>query len=235
MGRRALAVRGLVFDPDQQGDRDHRMPHFVVSQCAAGVQLSAGSWSLPARAAPLSQINTQPINANTQNRFRPGLPGRLSHAVPCRGYRSACRSPTIPISKPRRHRASTFEYAGSVGQIRRSAAFRNSSATVAATYGGAVAGHGAGRLSARPSSTTPGARLMWTTITSRRSPIWICAAPIRWTANIQLYAAIDNVFNTPPPVVPATTNSSTPYDASVRDDIYDAIGRQYRVGVRFNY
>ena len=57
----------------------------------------------------------------------------------------------------------------------------------------------------------------------------------RWTENIQLYAALDNVFNTPPPVVAATTISSTPYDASVRDDVYDAIGRQYRVGVRFNF
>ena len=57
----------------------------------------------------------------------------------------------------------------------------------------------------------------------------------RWTENIQIYAAMDNVFNTPPPVVAATTNSSTPYDASVRDDIYDAIGRQYRVGVRFQF
>jgi outer membrane receptor protein involved in Fe transport len=56
-----------------------------------------------------------------------------------------------------------------------------------------------------------------------------------WTANIQLYAAMDNVFDTAPPVTAATTNASTPYDVSVRDDIYDAIGRQYRVGVRFNF
>jgi outer membrane receptor protein involved in Fe transport len=56
-----------------------------------------------------------------------------------------------------------------------------------------------------------------------------------WGRNIQIYAAMDNVFNTPPPVTAGTTNASTPYDASVRDDIYDAIGRQYRVGVRFNY
>ena len=76
---------------------------------------------------------------------------------------------------------------------------------------------------------------MWTTIPFRRSPIWIYGGAYRWTENIQIYAALDNVFNTPPPVVAATTNSSTPYDASVRDDIYDAIGRQYRVGVRFNF
>jgi outer membrane receptor protein involved in Fe transport len=57
----------------------------------------------------------------------------------------------------------------------------------------------------------------------------------RWSENIQLYAAIDNLFNTPPPVVAGTTLSTTPYDVSVRDDIYDAIGRQYRIGIRFNY
>ena len=57
----------------------------------------------------------------------------------------------------------------------------------------------------------------------------------RWSENIQLYGAIDNLFNTPPPVVAGTTLSTTPYDVSVRDDIYDAIGRQFRIGIRFNY
>jgi len=35
--------------------------------------------------------------------------------------------------------------------------------------------------------------------------------------------------------VAGTTLSTTPYDVSVRDDVYDAIGRQFRVGIRFNY
>jgi hypothetical protein len=46
---------------------------------------------------------------------------------------------------------------------------------------------------------------------------------------------MDNVFDTAPPVIAGTTNSLTPYDASLRDDVYDAIGRQYRAGVRFNF
>lgn len=45
--------------------------------------------------------------------------------------------------------------------------------------------------------------------------------------NIQLYGAVDNVFNAPPPIL-ATTGSAT---TDCR--IYDCIGRSYRIGVRF--
>jgi hypothetical protein len=49
--------------------------------------------------------------------------------------------------------------------------------------------------------------------------------------------AIDNVSNVPPPNIPTTQagGQSAYYFSQVREDIYDAIGRQYRVGIRFNY
>ena len=50
----------------------------------------------------------------------------------------------------------------------------------------------------------------------------------RWTDNIQLYGAVDNAFNTPPPNIASTGGGGT--DCR----IYDCIGRSYRVGVRFN-
>jgi iron complex outermembrane receptor protein len=50
----------------------------------------------------------------------------------------------------------------------------------------------------------------------------------RFTDTIQLYGAIDNAFNAPPPIL-ATTGGAT-----TNCQIYDCIGRAYRIGVRFD-
>ncbi|MEP6830966.1 MAG: TonB-dependent receptor [Rhizomicrobium sp.] len=59
----------------------------------------------------------------------------------------------------------------------------------------------------------------------------------KWNDNLQFYAAVDNVINTPPPNIPSTQaqGQNAYYFSAIREDIYDAIGRQYRVGIRFNY
>ena len=48
-----------------------------------------------------------------------------------------------------------------------------------------------------------------------------------WNDNIQLYGAVDNVFNASPPILASTGSATT--DCR----IYDCIGRSYRIGVRF--
>jgi outer membrane receptor protein involved in Fe transport len=57
----------------------------------------------------------------------------------------------------------------------------------------------------------------------------------KWTDNIQLYAAVDNVLDTPPPSVPSTQTASSYLYPAVRDDIYDSLGRMFRAGVRFSF
>ena len=59
----------------------------------------------------------------------------------------------------------------------------------------------------------------------------------KWDDNLQLYAAVDNLTDVPPPIIPTTQagGQSAYYFPQIRQDIYDAIGRQYRVGIRFNY
>ncbi len=59
----------------------------------------------------------------------------------------------------------------------------------------------------------------------------------KWNDNFQLYMAVDNVTNVPPPNIPTTQagGQSAYYFPAIREDVYDAIGRQYRVGIRFNY
>ena len=59
----------------------------------------------------------------------------------------------------------------------------------------------------------------------------------KWSDNIQVYGALDNVTNVPPPSVAASaTASSNPWQAfTTIPSVYDAIGRSYRLGIRVNY
>jgi len=52
-------------------------------------------------------------------------------------------------------------------------------------------------------------------------------ASYQWTNQIQVYGAVDNVFDTPPPII-ATQGGNVTNPA-----LYDALGRSFRVGVRF--
>ncbi len=54
----------------------------------------------------------------------------------------------------------------------------------------------------------------------------------RWNDRVQLYGAVDNFFDTPPPIIP---NSSGDNAAGMNYNtaIYDGLGRQFRVGLRF--
>jgi outer membrane receptor protein involved in Fe transport len=56
----------------------------------------------------------------------------------------------------------------------------------------------------------------------------------KWNDHVQFYGAVDNVFNTPPPIIP-TSSIGGSLPAAIRSDIYDVIGRAYRIGVRFNF
>jgi outer membrane receptor protein involved in Fe transport len=53
-------------------------------------------------------------------------------------------------------------------------------------------------------------------------------ASYRWNDHIQLFGAIDNTFDAPPPNLPQIGSGGTSCIS------YDCIGREYRVGVRFD-
>jgi iron complex outermembrane receptor protein len=53
-------------------------------------------------------------------------------------------------------------------------------------------------------------------------------ASYRWSDHINLYGAVDNTFNAPPPNIPTIGGGGTSCI------IYDCIGRSYRIGVRFD-
>ncbi|MBU3076452.1 TonB-dependent receptor domain-containing protein [Sphingomonas quercus] len=52
----------------------------------------------------------------------------------------------------------------------------------------------------------------------------------------QLFFAVDNLLNQDPPnIATSYNNSASYYSTAVRGDIYDQLGRAYRIGVRFNF
>lgn len=56
----------------------------------------------------------------------------------------------------------------------------------------------------------------------------------RWNDDIDLYAAVDNLFNTPPPSIPNSLGGNSAAQ-NYNLQVYDGLGRQFRVGLRFNY
>jgi outer membrane receptor protein involved in Fe transport len=56
----------------------------------------------------------------------------------------------------------------------------------------------------------------------------------RWTDNLNIYGAIDNTFDTPPPSIPSMVGDNAGAQ-NYNLQVYDGLGRQFRVGVRFNY
>ncbi len=60
----------------------------------------------------------------------------------------------------------------------------------------------------------------------------------KWNDNISVFGAIDNVLNTPPPLVLPTVTGTTGGGVgfyNTNQNIYDMLGRAIRAGVRFNY
>jgi outer membrane receptor protein involved in Fe transport len=55
-----------------------------------------------------------------------------------------------------------------------------------------------------------------------------------WTDEVQMYGAVDNVFDTAPPNIPNSLGGNSGAQ-NYNLQIYDGLGRQFRVGVRLNY
>ena len=53
-----------------------------------------------------------------------------------------------------------------------------------------------------------------------------------WSEGVNLYGAVDNMFDTQPPSIPNSLGGGA---TNFNLQIYDGLGRQFRIGVRFNY
>ena len=66
------------------------------------------------------------------------------------------------------------------------------------------------------------------TVMTSTPPVARASPSYDWSDRIQMYAAVDNMFDAPPPNIPTIGGGGTSCIT------YDCIGRSYRVGVRFN-
>ncbi|HWY61527.1 MAG TPA: TonB-dependent receptor [Rhizomicrobium sp.] len=57
----------------------------------------------------------------------------------------------------------------------------------------------------------------------------------KWNEHLQIYGAIDNSLDTPPPAVVQSNGVNSFANPNTRADIYDALGRVFRAGLRFTY
>jgi outer membrane receptor protein involved in Fe transport len=57
----------------------------------------------------------------------------------------------------------------------------------------------------------------------------------RWNDNIQFYLSVDNVFDTPPPLVESAGGGGNNGLSSTNPSEYDIFGRMWHTGVRFNF
>jgi outer membrane receptor protein involved in Fe transport len=213
----------------------------ILAQCQAGVQAFCNQLTFAgptgsAGNASLSQVATVPINANSQDvsgvdfqadyRF-PILTGDMNlHLVGNYIDSQDQTAAGVPA----------FDYAGSIGPdsaVRGIPKFRGTASTtyLEGPWQGTVQGRFIG-----------GAKLnnAWGPLQVDNNEIPFVAyldlrLSYRWNDNIQLYGAVDNVTNVPPPITPGTSNSQNFYDQGITDSIYDAIGRQFRIGVRIHY
>jgi outer membrane receptor protein involved in Fe transport len=62
-------------------------------------------------------------------------------------------------------------------------------------------------------------------------------ASYKWNDNIQIFGAIDNATDVPPPLIPLQSNSVQAQGglAATNTGTYDLLGRSFRLGIRFSY
>jgi iron complex outermembrane receptor protein len=213
----------------------------ILSQCAANpaspycAQLTFAGPIGSAGVPSLSQVATVPINANSQSVS--GLDFQADYQFPIlSGALDLHLVGNYVDQQTQTAAGTTFDYAGSIGPdsaVRGIPKFRS---TVSATYvEGPWQGTAQGRFIGAAKLNNA-----WGPLNVDNNEIpFVSYLDLRlsykWNDNIQLYGAVDNVTNVPPPITPGTTNSQNFYDQGITDSVYDAIGRQFRIGVRVKY
>jgi iron complex outermembrane recepter protein len=187
-------------------------------------------------AGVLSEIITQPVNAATQSTsgfdFQADynmdmFAGNMAYRV-LGNYNDEQTQTLLGVYN---------DYANSLGGNSPIIGAPKFKATIAATYS-------EGPVSVTAQTRLIGAALnnnQWTTgvqISNNNVPFvayFDLRASYMWNSNIQLYGAVDNVDNTPPPDVPINDAVNDYTTVPTSTTTYDLLGRVFRAGVRFNY
>jgi len=208
----------------------------ITAQCEKGVQLFCNQVSyITNSSGTYLQVATQPINANSQSVS--GIDFQADYTTEFMSGALNLRAIGNYMDQQTQSAAGiTLDYAGAIGSDSSPRGIPKFRTTLSASY---IEGPWQGTVQSRIIGS---AKLnnSWGPLDVDNNSIPAVAyldlrASYKWTDNIQLYGAIDNVINTPPPIPAASSAALNFYDQSIRDDIYDAIGRSFRIGVRVKY
>jgi len=208
----------------------------ITAQCEKGVQLFCNQVSyITNSSGTYLQVATQPINANSQSVS--GLDFQADYTTEFLSGALNLRAIGNYMDQQTQSAAGiTLDYAGAIGSDSSPRGIPKFRTTLSASY---IEGPWQGTVQSRIIGS---AKLnnSWGPLDVDNNAIPAVAyldlrGSYKWNDNIQFYGAIDNVINTPPPIPAASSAALNYYDQSTRDDIYDAIGRSFRIGVRVKY
>lgn len=207
----------------------------TLAQCAAGVQLFCDNLRFNGPNGALSEIFNQPVNADTLETS--GLDFALD-------YRTFAGPGAINVSIAANYMFEQvltrlgvpFDYAGSIGNDSPQAGMPKFNGTMSVTY---VLGDWSGTLQTRMVGKSK-INTAWgpEDIDDNDIPAryYLDLRSSYTLANgVQMYAALDNVLDKDPPVVPFSASSSSGFETPFVDAIHDAFGRVWRAGVRMKF
>jgi outer membrane receptor protein involved in Fe transport len=209
----------------------------VLANCNAGQTAFCGQLVFKGPGGALSQINTYPVNVASYKTSGLDFQADYAHAL-FSGDLALRLLGNYTLNQSQVQFGTTVNYAGAIGPDSPVAGFPRFRATVSATY------------SQGPASFTVQGRVIgsaqlvstWTSKDVDNNSIpSISYLDFRGSYDVnqhfQMFATMDNALNQAPPNVAGTPGrgSGVYYSTSTRSDIYDVIGRTYRIGVRARF
>ncbi len=209
----------------------------VLAQCNGGNSFYCGQLVFGGDDGALSQIDTIPQNAASQTVS--GLDFQGDYAMPfLKGMLNWHLVGNYTDEQTQTATGVTFDYAGSLGGDSIIEGVPKFKVNLSSTYvQGPWSGTVLGRLFGAAHINNAWGPLQVADNDVPAVAYLDLRASYKWNDNIQVYAAIDNATNVSPPIIPDTQASGqlSYYFAPIREDIYDAIGRAYRLGIRLNF
>lgn len=209
----------------------------VLRRCNDGQALFCNQLEFNGPAGALSQINTLPRNMASYK--TDGVDVQLDYSFPVGAGNVALRTVgNYVFNLTQEQQGATYKAAGAIGGDNPVQGFPRARFTSSATY------KQGGTSLTLQGRFIGAAKLVydWTAKDVDRNKVpAIVYVDLRasqdLTDQIQIFGTIDNVLNRDPPNVAVTPlrGQTAYYFTAVRGDIYDAIGRSYRVGVRARF
>jgi outer membrane receptor protein involved in Fe transport len=207
----------------------------TLAQCAAGVQSFCDNLRFDGPNGALSEIFNQPINADKLKTS--GLDFSLD-------YRNFVGAGAINVSMVAGYMFEQeltrlgvpFDYAGSIGNDSSQQGMPKFNATASLTY---VQDAWSGTVQTRVVGKAK-LNTAWGPLDVDNNDVPAryyldLRGSYKWDNGIQVYAAIDNVLDKDPPVVPFSANGASGFETPFVDAIHDSFGRVWRAGIRAKF